>query len=200
MAHFRLWVEFIQVLRVGAEKTNKQKTHERFSDGPCGTIVPGTNPHPSQGQTGQNGDFTVEVNRKRPVFPRDGSQFVLGRGPVCPRDGVPFVPDTVPPKMFMFIGFFLAQESWVHPRFLSTLSWCQSLIFWVWGEDRPDFWVVSAQSSNLLCKVFLGRCPDSSEELLGCAKFRLRPGLFSLKPGLAVPKLGLFRDCDSDPV
>ena len=79
--------------------------------------------------------------------------------------------------------------------------------FWVWGEDRPDLWVVSAHSSNLLCKVVLGRCPDSSEELLrevptslGCAKFRLRPGLFSLKPGLAVLRPGLFRDCDSDPV
>ena len=72
---------------VGSEKTNKQKTHKHFSDGPCGTIIPGTNPHPSQGQTGQNGNFTVEFNRKRPVCPRDGSQFVPGRGPVCPRDG-----------------------------------------------------------------------------------------------------------------
>ena len=76
----------------GRKKTNKQKTHKHFSDGPCGTIVPGTNPHPSQGQKGQSGDFTVEVNRKRPVCPRDGSQFVPGmgsrlsqkRGPVCP--------------------------------------------------------------------------------------------------------------------
>ena len=42
---------------------------------------------PSQGQTGQNGDFTVELNRKRPVCPRDGSQFVPRRGPVCPKDG-----------------------------------------------------------------------------------------------------------------
>ena len=69
------------------KKTNKQKTHKHFSDRPCGTIVPGTNPHPSQGQTGQNGDFTVGLNRKRPVCPRDRSQFVPGRDPVCPRDG-----------------------------------------------------------------------------------------------------------------
>ena len=41
------------------KKTNKQKTHKHFSDGPCGTIVPGTNLHPSQGQTGQNRAFTV---------------------------------------------------------------------------------------------------------------------------------------------
>ena len=57
------------------------------------------------------------------------------------------------------------------------------------GKDRPDLWVVSAHSSNLLCKVFLGWCPDSSEELLGevptslgCAKFRLSPGYFHENP------------------
>ena len=69
------------------QKNNKQKTHKHFSDGPCGTIVPGTNPHLSQGQTGRNSDFTVELNRERPVCPRDGSRFVPGRGPICPRDG-----------------------------------------------------------------------------------------------------------------
>ena len=68
------------------QKNNKQKTHKHFSDGPCGTIVPGTNPHPSQGQTGQNSDFTVELNRERLVCPRDGSHFVPGRGPICPGD------------------------------------------------------------------------------------------------------------------
>ena len=81
------------------KKNNKQKTHKHFSDGPWGTIVPGMNPHPSQGQTGQNGDFTVELNRERPVCPREGSHLSQGR--------FLFVPDTVPPKMFMFIGFFL---------------------------------------------------------------------------------------------
>ena len=35
----------------------------------------------------QNGDFTVEFNRERPVCPRDGFHFVPGRGPICPRDG-----------------------------------------------------------------------------------------------------------------
>ena len=35
------------------KKTNKQKTHKHLSDGPCGTIVPGTNPHPSQGLAAQ---------------------------------------------------------------------------------------------------------------------------------------------------
>ena len=68
----------------GAKKNNKQKTHKHFSDGPYGTIVPGTNLHLSQGQTGQNGDSTVEFKRERPVYPRDGSHFVPGTVPVCP--------------------------------------------------------------------------------------------------------------------
>ena len=96
---------------MGGEKTNKQKTHKHCSDGSCGTIVPGTNPHLSQGQTGQNGDFTVELNRKQPGLSQ-------GRVPICPRERSHlsqgwflFVPDTVPPKMFMFIGFFLPDSS-----------------------------------------------------------------------------------------
>ena len=32
-------------------------------------------------------NFTVELNRERPVCPRDGSHFVPGRGPICPKDG-----------------------------------------------------------------------------------------------------------------
>ena len=59
------------------------------------------NRDPSQKRTGQSGDFTVKLNRKRSVCPRDGSRFVPGTG--C--DGlsqqlVLFVPNTVPPKMF----------------------------------------------------------------------------------------------------
>ena len=90
----------------GQKKNNKQKTHKHFSDGPCGTIVPGTNPHPSQGQTGQNSDLTVELNRERVVCPRDGSHFVPGMGSHLSQRRFLFVPETVPPKMFMFIGFF----------------------------------------------------------------------------------------------
>ena len=90
--------------QVASKKTNKQQTHKHFSDGPCGTIVPGTNPHLSQGKTGQNGDFTVELNRERPVCPRDGAHFVPGRVPFVPRT-VPVCPGHRPPKIFMFIGF-----------------------------------------------------------------------------------------------
>ena len=99
---------FRSKLPLGAKKrTNKQKTHKHFSDGPCGTIVPATHPHPSQGQTGQNGDFTVELNRKRPVCPRDGSQFVPGRGPVCPRDGLCLSQTPSRPKCLCLLVFFL---------------------------------------------------------------------------------------------
>ena len=65
-------------LSLGAKKNNKHETQKHFSDGPCRTIVPGTNWDPSQGQTGQNGDFTVEFRNNR---------FVPGMGPVCPRTG-----------------------------------------------------------------------------------------------------------------
>ena len=92
-------------LNFGAKKANKQKTHKHFSDGPCGTIVPGTNPHPSQGQTA----FTVELNRKRPVCPRDGSQFVPGRGPVCPRDGSCLSRTPSRPKCLCLLVFALAR-------------------------------------------------------------------------------------------
>ena len=97
---------------IGSKKTNKQKTHKHFSYGPCGTIVPRTNPHPSQGQTGQNGDFTVEFNRERPVCPRDGSHFVPGRGPVCPRDGACLSRTPSRRKCLCLLVFFLP-EDWV---------------------------------------------------------------------------------------
>ena len=98
----------------GPKKTNKQKTHKHFPDGPCGTIVPGTNPHPSQGQTGQNGDFTVELNRKRPVCPRDRSQFVPGRGPVCPRDGSCLSRHCPSQNVYVYWFFSCPKESWFH--------------------------------------------------------------------------------------
>ena len=102
---------FYQFKNLGAEKTtNKQKTHKHFSDGHCGTIVPGTNPHPSQGQTGQNGDFTVELNRERPVCPRDGSHFVPRRGPICPRDGSCLSRTPSLRKCLCLLVFFLPEK------------------------------------------------------------------------------------------
>ena len=95
---------------MGEKKTNKQKTHKHFSDDSCGTIVPGTNPHPSQGQTGQNSDFTVQFNRKR-------HWFVPGTGPNLSLGGVPFVPGIVPvcpghrPAQNVYVyRFFLARK------------------------------------------------------------------------------------------
>ena len=80
---------------MGAKKNNKQKTQKLFSDRHCGTTVPGTNPHPSQGQMGQNGDSTVELDRNGRFVP-DGSQFVPGTGHNLSQERVLFVPGTVP--------------------------------------------------------------------------------------------------------
>ena len=112
----------------GRKKNNKHKTHKHFSDGPCGTIVPGTNPHPSQGQTGQTGHFTVELNRKRPACLWDGSRFVPGTLPVCPRCFL-FVPNTVPPKMFMFIVFSCPMVRKPHPPKKSTTMLFEIITF-----------------------------------------------------------------------
>ena len=74
-----------------AIEANKHKTSKQFSERPCGTIVQGTNLHPSQGQTGRISEFTVQFDRRRPACRRDGSQlfqgreaFVPGTVPVCP--------------------------------------------------------------------------------------------------------------------
>ena len=108
-SHYIPGSTMINTCNWGPKKNYKQKTHKHFSDGPCGTIVPGTNPHPSQGQTGQNGDFTVEFNRKRPFCPRDRSQFFPGRGPVCPRDGSCLSRTLSLPKCLCLLVFFLPE-------------------------------------------------------------------------------------------
>ena len=99
----------------GAKKPNKQKTHKHFSRRPLRGNRPGTNPHPSQGQTGQNGDFTVELNRKR---------LVSGTGPSLSRGGVPFVPrdgsclsrPPSRPKCLCLLVFFLSDWNLGHPK------------------------------------------------------------------------------------
>ena len=58
-------------------KNNKHKIHKQFSDGPCGTIVPGTDPHLSQGQPGQNALLWNHLN----------GRFVPRTGPGLFRDG-----------------------------------------------------------------------------------------------------------------
>ena len=61
--------------------TRMVPTHRHFPDGPCGTIVPGTNPHPSQGQTGQNGHFMWNSREKGRFVPGTLSQgFAPSRG------------------------------------------------------------------------------------------------------------------------
>ena len=92
---------------LSAKKTNKHKTHKHSSDGPCRTIVPGTNWDPSQGQTGQRDDFAVELNRKRPVCPTNCSRFVPGRHPVCPREGACLSRTLSRPKRLCLLVFLL---------------------------------------------------------------------------------------------
>ena len=88
------------------KKTNKQKTHKHFCDGPLGDNRPqGRTRTRPQGQTGQNGDFTVELNRERPVCPRDGSHFVPGRGPICPRDSSCLSRTPSRPKCLCLLAF-----------------------------------------------------------------------------------------------
>ena len=59
-------------------------------------------------QTGQNDDFTVEFNTNRPVCPRDGSQYVPGRGPVCPTDSSCLSRTPSRPKCFCLLFIFLS--------------------------------------------------------------------------------------------
>ena len=58
---------------------------------------------------GQNSDLTVELNRERPVCPRDGSHFGPGRGPVCPRNGSCLSRRPSRRKCLCLLIFFLAR-------------------------------------------------------------------------------------------
>ena len=89
----------------GGDTKNKKHKHINIFVTALRDDRPRTNHTPSQGQ---NGDVTVEFNRKWRVCPRDASCFS--------RDGIRlwlgrvlFVLNTVPPKLFMFIGFFLPE-------------------------------------------------------------------------------------------
>ena len=94
------------------QKNNKQKTHKHFSGGPCGTIVPGTNPHPSPGTNGTKWRFYCGIKQRKAGLSQGRVPFCPGEGSHLSQGPFLFVPDTVPPKMFMFIGFFLP-EIWM---------------------------------------------------------------------------------------
>ena len=83
-------------------QTKKHKQHTKcFLTALAGQSSQGrTPPDP---RTGQNGDFTVELNRKRPVCPRDGP-IVPEMGPVCPRDGSCLSRTLSRPKCLCLLG------------------------------------------------------------------------------------------------
>ena len=69
----------------------------------AGQSSQGRTPTPSQGQ---NGDFTVELNRERLVCARDGSKFVPEKGPVSRRDGSCLSRTLSSPECLCLLGFF----------------------------------------------------------------------------------------------
>ena len=92
----------------GPKKANKQKTHKHFSDGPCGTIVPGTNPTRPRDRWDKMAMLLWNST--------ENGRFVPGTGPNLSQGGVPFVPGTVsvcpghrPAQLIYIIGFFLPE-------------------------------------------------------------------------------------------
>ena len=95
------------------KKPINRKTHKHFPDGPCGTIVPGTNPHPSPGtKRDKNGDFYCGIKQRKAGFvPGDGSHFVPGRGSHLSPGTVPVCPGHRPAeKCLCLLVFFLCQN------------------------------------------------------------------------------------------
>ena len=104
----------------GGFQGSRIKNATQLSQGPCGTIVPATNLHPSQGQTGQTILLWNSTENSRfvpgtgpglsqgrvPVCPRDGSRFVPGTGPVCPRDGSCLSRTLSRPKCLCLLAFY----------------------------------------------------------------------------------------------
>ena len=82
----------------GGRKTHKNTKHINIFLKVLADMCPGDEPHPSQGQMGQNGDLLWN--------PKDGSQCVPRTSLFVPGTILfLFVSDTVPPTMFLFIVF-----------------------------------------------------------------------------------------------
>ena len=90
-------------------RIHKHKIHEHFLMALAGQSSQGRTPQPSQEQTGQNGDFALELSRKRPVCPRNGSRFVPEMGPFCARDGSCLSQTLSRPKCSCLLVFFLPE-------------------------------------------------------------------------------------------
>ena len=99
----------------------------------------------SQGQTGQIAIFAAELNRKR--------QLSQGQVPICPTHGsrlsqarFPFVPNTVPPKMLMFIGF--SCPTLVSKQGSTPTPWARGL------RDQIQKWALQTQKTLYISRVF----------------------------------------------
>ena len=52
----------------------------------------------------------MELNRERPVCPKDGSRFVPGKGPICPGQGSCLSRTLSRPKCLCLLFFFLVRS------------------------------------------------------------------------------------------
>ena len=129
------------------QTNNKHKTHKHFSDGPLwGQSPQGRTPTPSQGQRGQNGNFTVELKQKK-------AGWSQGRVPICPAEGVPFVSGTVPvcprhrpaQNVYVYWFFFLARSLKKTVFGMMFLSAPQSQ---PWSKEQFFFYCRLAVSEN----------------------------------------------------
>ena len=101
-------------LHLGAKKPINRKHINIFLTALVGQSSQGQTPTRPRDKPLRNGNFNVEFNRKRPVCPRGGSEFVAGRGPVCPRDSSCLSRRPSGPKCLCLLVFFHARLKGFH--------------------------------------------------------------------------------------
>ena len=180
----------MDLVQLGAnKKNNKHKTHKHFSDGPCRTIVPGTNRNPSQGQSKRNKMANSTEDGR--FVPGTGPNLSQGWVPICPRDSFCLSRDTVPPKMFMFIVFCWQSADLLPPKSLfRPLLWrkngCTRALPEIQGDEILNFgsekcrgFLVANFLSVFARKNRLKVCHRKLHHILHCKKRNLSPGTHS---------------------